>query len=173
MPVAITVNPSIPNITVSDNPSLITPDLSNYVTRPSLSQITGGLEDKISISSGATINYINYISGELKNQIQVGGGGSGITSLNDLDGAIDLISSNDYFSFTDVGGNIDINEKPQNIIIYRNDDSQITGVQKNIDFIKIYRNINNKITGVYYNNYYKVILLDPDENITGVNVIYQ
>lgn len=149
MAVQITVSPSLPNVTISDNPSVIIPNLSEY----------------------ATIDYTNSISGELSQQIQLGGG-SGIASLNGLDGAVTLSSSSDDISFLNIGNNIDINRKPQNIIFYRNVDSQITGVQKNTEFIKIYRNINDKITGVYYNNYYKRILFDNQDNITGVNVIH-
>ena len=135
------------------------------------------LNDRITSLSGylesdfATINYVNTISGELSSQILMGGG-SGVTYLNSLAGTINLISSNDYISFENTGNNINIGLKPQNVTIYRNSSSQITGIQKNIDFLRIYRNENDKITGVFYNNYIKKILYDLNENITGISVIF-
>lgn len=121
----------------------------------------------------STINYVNFISGELYAQIQAGGGGgSGITSLNNLDGVVNLISSTDSFIFNNTGNNINIWNKEQNSEIYRNISGQITGVRYNADFSRIYRDIDNKITGIYYNNYFKKILYSIDDLVTGVNVIY-
>ena len=109
------------------------------------------------IGTYATISYVNLISGELANQIQMGGGGgSGIESLNSLDGAVNLISSTDTILFNNTGNNINIRIKQQNTQIYRNELEQITGVNYNADFARIYRNISDKITGIFYNNYYLV-----------------
>ena len=119
----------------------------------------------------STINYVNFISGELYAQIQ-GGGGSGVTFLNSLTNSINLISSTDSFLFNNTGNNINIWNKEQNSEIYRNISGQITGVKYNADFSRIFRSPSDKITGIYYNNYFKKILYDVDENITGVNVIY-
>jgi len=137
------------------------------------------LDDRITSLSGylnnnfATINYVNLISGELALQIaQGGGGGSGIASLNGLDGAINLISSTDSFIFNNTGNNINIWSKEQNSEIYRNASGQITGVKYNADFSRIFRNSNDKITGIFYNNYFKRVLYDTNDSITGVNVYY-
>lgn len=101
-----------------------------------------------------------------------GGAAAGVSSLNSLTSTIDLISSDSTLNINITGNNINLRINPQNSIIYRNNSNQITGVQKNADFVKIYRNNNDKITGVYYNNYYKKVLLDNDSKITGINVIY-
>jgi hypothetical protein len=142
-------------------------DLRYYsITNPSQFINSGNITGTYS-----TISYVNFISGELFNQIQ-GGGGSGVLFLNSLAGAINLFSSSDDLSFTNSGQFININKKPQNLIFYRNELGSITGVQKNTEFVRIYKNIDDKITGIYYNNYYKKVLLDNNNNITGVNVIY-
>ena len=135
------------------------------------------LDNRITSLSGyldsnfATISYTNYISGELSSQI-LAGGGSGVISLNTLAGTINLLSSSDEISFTTTGNNLNINNKPQNLTIYRDADGQITGVQKNVQFIGIYRDSNSLVTGVYYNDYFKTILYDNLSNITGVKISY-
>lgn len=136
------------------------------------------LDNRITSLSGylnnnfATVNYVNFISGELASQIQAGGGGSGVIFLNSLAGTINLISSTDTFLFNNTGNNINIWNKEQNSEIYRNASGQITGVKYNADFSRIYRDVGDKITGIFYNNYYKKILYNGDNNVTGVGVVY-
>jgi hypothetical protein len=124
------------------------------------------------IGTYATINYVNFISGELASQIQAGGGGSGVIFLNSLAGTINLISSTDSFIFNNTGNNINIWSKEQNSEIYRNISGQITGVKYNADFSRIFRDSTDKITGIFYNNYFKRILYDINNSVTGVNVYY-
>jgi hypothetical protein len=170
MPVNIVVEALPTNIDVEVNASQT--EVSSTVSIPVIEEVSVQSSPPQDLSNYATIPYVNIVSGELSNQIQTANGASGVSSLNTLAGIVSLLSSSDFLRFQNTGNNINIREKPQNTIFYRNTGDQITGIQYNTTFVRIYRNDDDQITGVYYPDYYKKILFDGSDNITGVNIVY-
>lgn len=136
-----------------------------------------GTRTELGLGSSAVLNSeyfaayheLTQVSGVLNNKITASD--AGVSQVNGISGLVNIISSKQELDFSNSGQNIDLSLKPQNSIIYRDIDNNITGIKYNNNFAVIKRNNDGKITGVYYNNYIKKILYQSN-NITGVSIIY-